>query len=545
MVASPPLAKKVGALFQRHWASALFVLCALGIWGWVSWEAAYVRMVTWEGGADYWEHSATLHALIENPWHPRHPHLALDGGSPRFGPQFLLVALISRALHFDALEAMTLASVLNTLLFLCAIRVFFLSYFRHPLAPLYGLLVMFGGWWLGFHYSNVYALPVLFSVASFPSTTALGLTLLGFALVVRLLRAEVRRPWLGLLVLGAWAAAVFIIHPLTAMMSLSGALLLALAEPKASWRVRFEVAFAVVIGCGLSHFWPYFSPWVVIRGGHGQDANWAGESIAQAADLHVKKKLHAFYQPLALLQALGLGALTLLTLPYFLFRRERWFVGLGALSMFLPFVANAFVEIPLGHRFLLLAIVYLHIGLVWLLLRLTPGHADTFQLLRRRALGVVSALLVASALLVFCAHSVLLAQALFEQPRFRDRRESPVIQNMRRFAAATGPGAVVLASPVLSWPLPTFGPKVLVLFHEDPLVRDRAQREYWVKRFLGPGASDDERSQILARYGVSHVLLQRETGSLGRFLARTSTVRMLDAGYRLYTLAPTAPSATP
>jgi hypothetical protein len=203
------------------------------------------------------------------------------------------------------------------------------------------------------------------------------------------------------------------------------------------------------------------------------------------------------------------------------------------------------VEIPLGHRFVLLSIVYLHIGLVWLLLGLTPGHSGAFRFVRRRALGLVSAFVVVSALLLFSVHSVILAQALFDQPRFRNRRESPVIQNMRRFAAATGPGAVVLASPILSWPLPTFGPKVLVLFHEDPLVRDRAQREYWVKRFLGPAASDDERSQILARYGVSHVLLQRETGSLGRFLARTSAVRMLDAGYRLYTLSPNAPGATP
>ncbi len=153
---------------------------------------------------------------------------------------------------------MTLCATLNTLLFLCAIRLFFLSYFRHPWRRCTALLVMFGGWWLGFHYSNVYALPVLFSVASFPSTTALGLTLLGFALIVRLLRAEVRRPRLCLVVLGLWAAAVFIIHPLTAMMSLSGALLLALAEPRASWRLRFAVASAVVVGCALSHFWPYF-----------------------------------------------------------------------------------------------------------------------------------------------------------------------------------------------------------------------------------------------------------------------------------------------
>ncbi|MEI9950207.1 MAG: hypothetical protein WDO74_14825 [Pseudomonadota bacterium] len=533
------------ARLRRHWPSLLFALVALAIWGWVTWDAVYVRMITWEAGSDYWEHSASLHALIQNPWHPRHPHLATDAGGPRFGPQFLLVALIARALHWDAIQAMTLCAVLNTLLFLCAIRVFFRTYFRHPLAPLYGLLVMFGGWWFGFQYSNVYSLPVLFSVASFPSTTALGLTLLGFALAVRLLRGQVHRPWLALLGLGVWAGAVFIIHPLTAMLSLSGVLLLALAEPKASWRLRFELAGAVVIGCALSHFWPYFSPWVVLRGGHGEAAGWAEQTVQQAAaELHVKKRLHEFYNPPRLLKALGLGVITLLALPYFLLRRVRWFVGLGALGMLLPFVGNIFVEVPLGHRFLLLAIVYLHIGLVWLLLRSTPHHAAAFGILRHRAAGIASAIVIAAALSVFCVHSVLVALERFENPRFHSGNESPVLRNMRLIGAAAGPSAVVLASPLLSWQLPTFGPKVLVLHHQDPLVPDAAERTDAVRRFLR-SASDDERREILKRYGVSHVLLQRESGSVGAFLAQISTVRAFGAGYRLYTLSPAALSPKP
>ncbi|HET7546031.1 MAG TPA: hypothetical protein VFK05_39450 [Polyangiaceae bacterium] len=532
--------KALNAWLSRHWASALFVLCALGIWGWVSWEAVYVRMITWEGGADYWEHSASLHALIENPWHPRHPHLAITAGSPRFGPQFLLVALIARAVHFDAVQAMALTAVLNTLLFLYGVRVFFLGYFRHPLAPLYGLLVMFGGWWHGFHYSNVYSLPVLFAVASFPSTTALGLTLLGFSLAVRLLRGEVRRPRLCLLVLGLWAAAVFIIHPLTAMMSISGAFLLALAEPRPSLRLRLELAGAVVVGLALSHFWPYFSPWVVLRGGHGSSADWAAHSLQQAADLHMKRRLHMFYRTSGLLQTLGVAALTGLCLPYFFFRRARLFVSLGALGMLVPYIANIFVEIPLGHRFLLLAIVYLHIGLVGLLLRLTPGHMGTFRFLRRRAVAFVSALLVAALLVVFSAHSVLETERHIAEPRFRGR-ESPVVLNMRELAAVMGPHAVVLTNPLLSWPLPTFGPKVLVLHHDDPLVPDAVEREFWVKRFLGSGGSDEERAAILARYGVTHVAVQREAGPMARFLAKSSIDRVVAGGLHVYTIAPGQP----
>jgi hypothetical protein len=386
----------------------------------------------------------------------------------------------------------------------------------------------------------VYSLQVFFIVSPFPSTTALGLTLLGFALTVRLLRGDVQRPGWALTLLGLWAGAVFIIHPLTAMMSLTGAGLLAICEPKVSLRRRFEVIGAVAVGTLLSHFWPYFSPWVVLRGGHGQASTWASESVQQVTELVVKKRRHEFYEWHGLLQALGIALLALLALPFFLLKRERWFVSLGALSMLAPFVANAFIELPLGHRFVLLAIVYLHIGVVWLLLSLTPGYSGAFRFVARRWAGVLSSLLIAVLLLVFSTHSVLQARETLSNRKFYSRPESPVVSNARAMAAAAGDQAIILANPVLSWVFPSFGPKGLVLFHTDPLVADEEERENKVKRFLGPYATDEQRREILAHYGVTHVLLGREAGPVQRFLARTSTVRTVGTGFRLYTLEPSA-----
>jgi len=532
---------RVRALFARHYPSALFALVALGIFGWVSLDAVRWRSVTWEGGSDYWEHSAALHALMQKPWHPDNPHLVSTAPSSRFGPQFLLVALAARALHLDALGAMALTAVLNTLLFLSSIYLFFGSYFRHRLAPLYGLLVMFFGWWQGFHYSNVYALHVFFTVASYPSTTALGLTLLGFTLAVHLLRGELRHPRVALGLLAAWAAAVFIVHPLTAMLSLSGAGLLAISEPKAALRLRLEAIGMLLLGLLLSRFWPYFSPWEVIRGGHGADAGWAGDSLKQlGAELHVKHRLHEFYQLPGLLRAFGLALVALLALPYFLLKRERWFIGVGALAMLLPFVINAFVDLPLGHRFVLLAMVYLDIGVVWLLLRITPGYPEAVSWLGQRRARIAASLALIALFAVFTAHGVSMAREQLASPKFYTGRESPVVRNMRNFAEFTGPDAVVLSNALLSWPLPTFGPKVLLLFHDDPLVSDEAERELYVARFLGR-ATDEQRAQILAHYGVTHVLLGRESNpALLRFLANHATVRAVGTGYRLYALDPSA-----
>jgi hypothetical protein len=53
---------------------------------------------------------------------------------------------------------------------------------------------------------------------------------------------------------------------------------------------------------------------------------------------------------------------------------------------------------------------------------------------------------------------------------------------------------------------------------------------------LGQGASDDERQKILARYGVTHVLLHRERGAPVRFLENNASIQAIGSGLRLYTL---------
>jgi len=540
MAAEASLQPALAARLRRCWPCLAFALGALGVIAWVSYDAIWVRAVTYEGGSDYWEHSATLRALIEHPFRPQNPHLASTAPSARFGPQFVLVALVSRLFHASPLSAMSLAAIANTILFCSAIFVFFRIYFRSRIAPLYGLVVMLCGWWQGFHYSNVYQLHVLFTVASYPSTTALGLTLLGFAYAVRLLRGELARPRLAIALIGVWAGAVFIIHPLTAMLSLSGVGLLVLSEGEAPLRARLELCAALALGLALSHFWPYFSPWRVVH--HGESSSqsgWAAETLqqAQATGVHVKRKLHEFYRTDGLVRALGLGLVSLVALPYFWIRRERWFVGLGALAMLLPFAVNAFVDLPLGHRFLLLAMVYLHIGVVWLLLKLTPGNDAAWPFVAKPLAQRALPLAIAALLGVFAVHSLLLAREALGNPKFYSRPESPVVSNMKAFAAAAGPNAIVLASALLSWPLPTFGPKVLVLFHDDPLVPDEAERERAVSLFLGR-CSNEQRAEIIRHYGVTHVLLARESNpALLRFLGERATVRSVGTGYRLYTLS--------
>ncbi|HET9955014.1 MAG TPA: hypothetical protein VFQ61_10945 [Polyangiaceae bacterium] len=587
-VRSSPL-QTAKAWLVRHGALLAYGVLALGLLAWVAWDAFSVRLVTFGSTADYWEHSATLRALIESPFHPRNPHLVSAAPSPRFIPSFLLCALLAKAMGGDALFAMGLAASLNTTLLCLAIYAFFRGYFRSRVAALYGLLFMFASARDAFHYSNVYQLKVFFSVASYPSTTALALVLLGFAWEVRLLRVSVRRRWPELLGFSLYQAVILVTHPLTAMMTFAGVPLLALTDRthaggwrallRAIWkarprmfaktptstapaagcdgpiqaqpgengpslRARAEIALTTPCSLLLAQGWPYFSVWEVLRGGqHGDEPAWLEEALSTAIKGDFGNS-HLFYRWPDLSATLYLALLGVPVLLYLLARAQHLFLVLGAVAMLIPFFVNAYVPLPLGHRFVLLAIFFLQAAVVWFLLALTPGTPQTFGILAEGSTAPrrVARWMALALVLGFLGYAVELnidkARARFESTEQRYKGfDSPVVRYCRRIAELAGPDAVVLGPADLSWPVPTFGPKVVSLLHENPLVPDAKRRIYDVKRFLDPRVQEEERLQIVQRYRVTHVLLKGNAGGqLGEFLQAHARRTALPTGKSLFTL---------
>ncbi len=521
------------ALARKHGLTALYVALALALVGWLSWESFVIRDATYSTRADFWEHAAVLHALIASPFHPQNPHLLSTASSPRFGPQFLLTALITRVVHGDALFGMSLVTTLNAALLVIGIYWFFTSYFRERWAPVYAILVMITGWWDAWGFSNVYQLHVLSSVEGYPSATALGSCLCAFALCLRILRNRTPRLLEGGILVALWAVIV-IVHPLTAVLGLAGMGLLTISERAADFRGRALIYGALVLGLLLAQVWPYFSVWQTVVGGGGQE-------VASARPGH---RLQEFYNWGGIANALGLALAAIAFLPYFLLKRERWFVGLGALSMLLPFVVNIYRELPLGHRFILLAVFFLHVGVVWLLLVLTPGTAQAAKFLDRPWRVWLTRAIVLSGLAVFLVHNIQLTKAeCFDDPHVVRGQESPYVRLARAVARGAKEGSVVACDAMLGWPIPAFGPKVMTLYHGNPLVLDEPQRALALRHFLGSPLSDADRNEIITRYGITHVLVTRPArGALGQYLARVNAAVRPADGYFLYALPRQAPA---
>lgn len=513
---------------RDRWSDLLFVALAAGIFGWVVWDAFSFRLITHLPGSDYWEHTAVLRALIENPFHPRHPSIVTNAGSPRFGPHYLMVALLSKALHYGPIDAMALASTLNAALLLLGIFLFFRVYFRDARASLFGLIVVFGTW-LGKapHFSNVFKFSVYFSVAGYPSSSAFAVTLLLLALAVRLLRASVARPaLLGLAVLGV--AYVYVTHPLTAVMSLTALVALAATDPGIERRRRLLVAATAPAGLLLALLWPYYPALGMVAGG-------TAERVGRALALK-NIPLHEFYSAASLRQILGYALFAVPCLGYFVVVRRHLFVVLGTLAMLAIFVGSALVPVPLGHRFVLLAVFFLQVGLVFLLLALTTDGG----VWRGHPRALLGAKLGVGLFLAYLA----VTNVADARARFAEFRGgvSPTVRLGHRVGQITGTRGVVLGDPLPCWSLPTFGPRIVALHHSNPLVPDTDERTQKVRRFFAPGTSNREREAILARYSVTHVLLTpRQGGGVERFLERRAEAFSLPSGYTLYALPPAKP----
>ncbi|MET0413971.1 MAG: hypothetical protein ABW217_21860 [Polyangiaceae bacterium] len=520
------------AWIRRYWPVVAYWLLGSALVIWIGREAFSTRLITQLQGSDYWEHSAALRALIEAPLHPGNPHLVSDTLSPRYNPVYILIALVTRALGEDALYAMSLASCVNMTLYVAGGYWFFASYFRDRRAPLYALFVLFASWWTGWHFSNVYQLQTLPSVAGYPSTTTLALTWLCFALVTSIVRSGASTWRLALLSL--LSATVLLVHPLTAVLTFCGMTGLAVFEPGASRRVRVYVVLALLVSALLAHLWPYYSAFKVMSGGsHGRTAGWAEKAARDLMDDAPAPTRHAlFYNTRKLVGAVGLAAPGLVCALLLLWRRKHLFIPLGLSCMLGVFAANAFVPLPLGHRFVLLAMVFLHLATVWGCLRISPGYHDASPLLRWRAVRWLAVVILIGAFTLGAVRNVGLAVNRVDEAR----GISQVVNYSRQVSKAAGEHGVVLGAARDAWPIPTFGPKVVSLLHMNPLVQDGLQREDDVTTFFGRRTSPEARDAILAKYSVTHVLSRNEPKALRTYLEARASARRIAMGYRLYTL---------
>lgn len=472
-------------------------------------DASAVRLVAHSWTGDYWEHAAAVTELMRDPWSPGNPHLATAETSARYMPYFVVLALLARPFGLTAMTALAVAGIVNFCLLLASVHLFFRHYFANPWSPLIALATLLGSWGIAWHWSNVYQIRGLFYVAAFPSNFVFSVFFFGLFLVVGILRDS---RWAAVMGLGLMllTALMLLSHPLTALPLIGFILLFAALDVPARPVRRLYAMVAVALGLLLSSAWPYFPIWQLVLGRGGQrDTTWMERGQLESVD-RLKSLYwgHPFYDPAEVMLAFGATIIGFLSLYLLLRRGKALAIALSAAVSFGIYVLNGFFHIPLGHRFLLLGLTFLQFAIIW--------HWSSLPAVVARGPGKVSpaAPAVAYGAIIGLALLWNIGLAGFElsgsslHPDLSVKRvDTPVVETMEELGRQLPPNAIVLGPPVYTWSLPAFGGKTVALFHSNPFVEDEAQRGKDTDLFFTPDATDQVRSRIIDRYGVTHVLM--------------------------------------
>jgi hypothetical protein len=200
-----------------------------------------------------------------------------------------------------------------------------------------------------------------------------------------------------------------------------------------------------------------------------------------------------------------------------MYKREHLFLVAGSIVMLIPYFGNLFFPTPLGHRFLLFSVFYLHLALIWAVLEIQRSSdrlAETESLIGvRRSKTAVIVCFLGLCFLWNLALSVLefSGYRIYAHKGVRARRFSmqPIVEDMKRLAQYFPSDAVILAPARVSWPIPTFKGKVVAVYHANPMVGDCLVRYMDTNRFFQVETSPAERLEILRKYNPTHIAYKK------------------------------------
>ena len=452
---------------------------------------------------DYWEHRAIVAEVIRHGLHPLDPIYAEGASSRQFTPWTFLLAYVARWTGWGVDTAMMLGALLVSALFLAGIHAFARAYYAHRWAPAVLLATVTCAWgvppliWTGFHplrsqlHGNYY-----------PAELVFALTFLGWAAVVRLLRARQRGIAAGALALAlvALVAIAIVTHPLNALFLLAGATALAVFDPGIAIARRGMVLALLTTGIAVSTLWPWFNP---------LDLAGPGTVRGQATF----NDFPFFYNPLFVIAMLWPAMAALLVLPGQLRAARTRVPALAFLAIFAGYLAGAAADLSVAHRFLDYIALALQMMLTWLILGLIdqrPPAAplDALSPTSWRVARWIAGLLIAAHLMLG-VQQVIQPWALAGPPQ----PLRPILDEGPRVHAALPPGARVIGWDSAALVMPAFGTTVAAFPRPMPLSPTDAARQADVRRFFDYRLPDCDRRAIAARWGATRaVWLVHEVG---------------------------------
>jgi len=434
---------------------------------------------------DFWEHSAVVRELAENPWSPQHPLFLVDLPHAFFSPYLLVLGLISRFTSADAVNVLTVAGLLNFIFFVASFRLFVGCFFKKnvDLIVFYALLFVLFFWpsdsvWM---WSGFYHFKVLPGVLPYPSTFSMATTFLLLTLFHKALQIN---DWHNFLIPILLTAVVILTHPTTALFALTGLCSIS-AQSQFGGNKRGLLLGAIVIlgALALTMLWPYYSFIELIR---ANNPSFHLQSITLYQQL--PDRLYAL--PVAVLIASPVIVNRLRTN----YADALLLLLLGTVALY---VLGGLVEsYGVGRVISCVAIV------LQILLGAAASKMELLWRSGRRLLGIPLLILFGFTLAINAGNT-----STFEIGIAGLTGQKRSLANWRALSHQIGQYDVVIADLDSGWKLPTFAGKVVASPNPVHWVSDSNQRVKDVESFFAEGAGTEARSEIISKYCASYILL--------------------------------------
>lgn len=469
-------AAKIAAWFlkSRYW-----LLCAL-VFGLL---ALRTDNSFWVG--DFWEHSSVIRELATHPLHPLHPQLLSDSPSAFNTPYHLLLGLVVRLSAKSAVEVLAIAGLFNLILFFASFYLFVSTLDRQNRSGLafYSLLLVLLLWGTyAWNFSGFYHLRNLGYILPFPSMFAMAISL--FGLWLNDLRLKQKNE-LFLIPIWLIAATVLLTHSITFFFLAAGLAAFSLQTRRSLWIELLKIGGLLALAFGIAVLWPYY-PFIKLMTG-------------ESALYHLSNQV--MYQHLLLRVWPLLIGIVLLILE----ARKNWrsplpWMFAALLGVYLFGWLNG--SYSYGRVISYLGVI-LQITIAIYMLKLEGWVGVRFQAAQagRAIFSLGTALLLI--LVTLTAQVIPLIETI--QPQ-----ESNNLEKYLFLSQYTGQYDVTLTDLPTSMIVPTFGGKVVAYDRPLPFVSDMGQRKEDVLRFYDPQTSVNDRQEILKKYAVKYILLEKK-----------------------------------
>jgi hypothetical protein len=233
----------------------------------------------------------------------------------------------------------------------------------------------------------------------------------------------------------------------------------------------------------------------------------------------------SFYHLQGILQILGPAVLGIPAVFYAAYKRKNGFLVSGFLVMVLLSAVGIIFSVPTGDRFLIFAVFFLQLALIWAILEgeaspRRPSRSSTNRRFLQKGLHSLLALFfgwnITAAIFEFTGLPV----QIFPQVPYHyswSAESHRTISDLQHLAPFIPERAVVMAPASISRLLPAFSGKVVMALRGGFFMssEERNRRYADIEKVYSAETSPFERGELLKRYGVSYLLFDREQTSPG------------------------------